>query len=365
MGRKSNVKILMEPLFSLLLAFLVGTLVVALIGQNPLKAFGAMFSGAFGTLVNLGTTLSKTTVLTLTGLSYAFAFRCGLCNIGAEGQLYIGALCSSMVVLKVPGPAPLVIVLALAAGFLGGALMGLLVGVLKVRFGANEVITTVMMNYVAALLVQWAVCGPLQAPNSTGAETVLFDSKYWLPVIISGTKLHIGFPIMILCLIFFGVFLWKTRAGFGMTIVGQNKIAASFAGIDVEKNILLSMFLAGGFAGLGGAIEVLGVQHRLLKGMASNYGFDGIAVALLGGNTPVGMLFAGVLMGAMKNGGNSMQMFTGVPSSVVDLIRALVIVFVLINVLPRIMKSRNGNEQGQRINKIKDKFKGKSAGSRS
>lgn len=328
-----------EPLVSLLLAFLAGSLMIMLIGESPLNTFKVLLSSAFGSVVGVSNTLIKTTTLTLTGLSYAFAYRCGLVNIGAEGQMYVGALCATLVVLFVPGPGILVILLALLAGFLGGALFGLLAGFLKVRFGANEVITTVMLNYAAAYLIQWAVCGPIQDPNSEAAQTIMFEEKYWLAH-FPGTNLHIGVVLMILCLVFFGIFLWKTSAGFGMQIVGQNRNAAAYAGINVQKNTLMAMFVAGGFAGIAGAIEVLGVQHRLLKGMASNYGFDGMAVALLGGNSPVGMFLAGILMGAMKYGGNAIQMFTKVPSSVVDLIRALVIVFVLVNVLGHILAAR-------------------------
>ena len=334
---------LIEPLVSLVLAFLIGSLVILLIGKNPLTTFGVMFTGAFGSSVNIGATLMKATTLTMTGMSYSFAYSCGLINIGAEGQLYIGALSASLVVLYMPGPAALVIILALLAGFLSGALFGLLIGLLKVVFGANEVITTVMLNYVASLLIQWAVTGPIQDPTSNAAQTIMFDQKYWLPRLIPGTVLNIGFFIMLACLVFFGLFLWKTRAGFGMLVVGQNNRAAAYAGVNVKKNVLMSMFIAGGFAGLAGAIEVLGVQHRLLKGMASNYGFDGIAVALLGANNPIGMFMAGTLLGAMKSGGNAVQMFTGVPSSVVDLIRALVIVFVLINALRRFLARRREN----------------------
>ena len=346
---KKSGKVL-EPITSILLAFLVGSLVIVLIGEDPFSTFKVMFSGAFGSSVNISNTLVKTTTLTLSGLSYAFAFRCGLINIGAEGQMYIGALSASMVVLFMPGPGFLVVILALIAGFLGGAVWGLLVGVLKVRFGANEVITTVMLNYAAQYLIQWAVCGPIQDPNSNAAQTVMFEDTYWMHYILPGTKLHTGFLLMILCLVFFGVFLWKTAPGFGMQIVGQNNKAAAYAGISVQKNTLMAMFMAGGFAGLAGAIEILGVQHRLLKGMASNFAFDGIAVALLGANHPVGMLLSGVLLGAMKSGGNAVQMFTGVPSSVVDLIRALVIVFVLINVLGRVaVQAKRDKEKGAAI----------------
>ena len=178
----------------------------------------------------------------------------------------------------------------------------------------------------------------------------MFEDTYWMHYILPGTKLHTGFLLMLLCLVFFGVFLWKTAPGFGMQIVGQNNKAAAYAGSSVQKNTLMAMFMAGGFAGLAGAIEILGVQHRLLKGMASNFGFDGIAVALLGANHPVGMLLSGVLLGAMKSGGNAVQMFTGVPSSVVDLIRALVIVFVLINVLGRVaVQAKRDKEKGAAI----------------
>ena len=147
----------LEPIVSILLAFLTGSLVIILIGEQPFEIFKMMFSGAFGSAVNISNTLVKTTTLTLAGLSYAFAYRCGLINIGAEGQMYIGALMATLVVLFMPGPGVLVVIVALIAGFLGGAVWGLLVGWLKVRFGANEVITTVMLNYVAMYLVQWAV----------------------------------------------------------------------------------------------------------------------------------------------------------------------------------------------------------------
>ena len=341
----------LEPITSILLAFLTGSLDIVLIGEQPIEIFKVMFSGAFGSAVNISNTLVKTTTLTLAGLSYAFAYRCGLVNIGAEGQMYVGALFATVVVLYMPGPGTVVVIAALVAGFLGGAIWGLLVGFLKVRFGANEVITTVMLNYVAMYLVQWAVCGPIQDPNSNAAQTVMFDSAYWMHNIIPGTKLHTGFILMILCLAFFGVFLWKTAPGFGMQIVGQNNRAAAYAGISVQKNTLMAMFMAGGFAGLAGAIEVLGVQHRLLKGMASNFGFDGVAVALLGASNPVGMFLAGILLGAMKSGGNAIQMFTAVPSSVVDLIRALVIVFVLINVLARVViKVKQNKKEGVATN---------------
>lgn len=250
----------------------------------------------------------------------------------------MGALSATLVVLYMPGPGVLVMSVALLAGFLGGAIWGLIVGALKVRFGANEVITTVMLNYVAQYLVQWAVSGPIQDPNSDAAQTVIFAQRYWMGNLLPGLKVNFGFLLMVLCLVFFAVYLWKTTAGFGMQIVGANQLAAAYAGISVKKNTLMAMFVSGGFAGLAGAIEVLGVQHRLLKDMASNFGFDGVAVALLGYSNPFGMLLAGILLGAMKSGGNAIQMFTGVPSSVVDLIRALVIVCVLVNILGRILQ---------------------------
>ena len=326
------------PLVSILLAMLTGSLVILAIGQNPIQAFTLIFKGAFGSPAGIATTFSKVTALTLTGLSYAFAFRCGMINIGAEGQLYIGALATTLVVLYMPGPGPLVIVAAVIAGILGGALMGLLIGVLKVVFGANEVITTVMLNYAAQFLILFMVNGPIQDPNSNASQTMLFPEDRWLPWLHAPSKLHCGIILMIISLIFYGVFLWKMRAGFGMRVVGQNFSAAEYSGLSVKKNRLLAMFLAGCFGGLAGAIEVMGVQHRLLANAASNFGFDGMAVALLGNTTPVGMFLSGILIGGLKNGGNSLQMFSKVPSSIVDLIRAMVIIFVLIDIVRRLIE---------------------------
>jgi len=327
-----------SPIVSILLSFLCGAVVILLIGENPFTAFAALGRGAFGSALNISNTIAKITTLSLCGLSYAFAYRCGLCNIGSEGQMYIGALVASVVVLYMPGSGVVVIITAICAGFLAAALFGVLIALLKIHFGANEVITTVMFNYVAQYLVQWAVSGPIQDPKSDAAQTVIFDKKYWIGN-IPGTQIGIGFLIMLACLVFFGIFIWKTVAGFALQLVGRNRTAAAYAGISVNRNFCMSMFLAGGFGGLAGAVELLGVQHRLVKGMASNYGFDGIAVALLGENHPVGMLLSGSLLGAMKSGGNAMQMFTKVPSSVVDLIRAMVVVFVLVDVVRRGVRS--------------------------
>ncbi len=338
---KRKISSYISPLVSIVLAFLVGMALIVAIGENPVNSLKLIFTGAFGSASSISNTISKMTTLTLTGLSYAFAFRCGMINIGAEGQLYIGALCSTLVVLKVPAPAPVVIILAVVAGFIGGGLMGLLIGALKVYFGANEVITTVMLNYVAQYIVLYMVAGPIQDPNSQAAQTIMFPEQHWLPWLNQASKLHCGVILMILSLVFYGVFLWKMRAGFAMRVVGQNNAAAEYAGLSVKKNRLLAMFLAGGFAGLAGAIEVLGVQHRLLKGMASNFGFDGMAVALLGNTTPVGMFLAGILIGGLKSGGNALQMFSKVPASAVDLIRAMVIIFVLVDVVRRIVDARN------------------------
>lgn len=332
----NKIKSVLSPISSIVLAVILGSIIILLIGESPGNTFSIMLQGAFGSNVNLANTLLKATTLTFSGLSYAYAYKCGLINIGAEGQIYIGALFATLVALFMPGPGWLVILVALVAGFLGGGIWGILTGILKVSFGANEVILTVMLNYVAQYIVQYMVCGPIQDPNNKAGQTILFDQRVWLPTILPGTTLHIGVFIVVICAVFYGFFLMKTIPGFEMQIVGHNKNAAAYSGIDVKKNTILAMFVAGGFAGLGGAIEVLGVQHRLLNKMASNYGFDGIAVALLGSNAPVGMLFSGVLLGALKSGGTSIQMFTKVPSAVVDLIRAFVILFVLINVMGRI-----------------------------
>jgi len=270
--------------------------------------------------------------LIFTGLSFAVALRSGMVNLGATGQLYLGALCATVVGVYVPGlPAPLHMALALAAGFAGGAAGGAVVGFLKNRFQANELITTIMLNEIAMELVNCLVDGPmkdLDAITQFPQSKAILGSAV-LPKLLAGTRLHIGIFLALLALVFYGFFLKKTKWGYELRVVGANASAARTAGMDVRRTQLLAMVLAGGFAGLAGGIELLAIQKRLMQSFAGNLGFDGIAVALLGGNQPLGILLSAFLFGMMSNGSNKMQMLSNVPSAVIYLMQGLIVLFVV------------------------------------
>lgn len=299
-------------------------------GIDPWQAYRALFNGSLGSVYGLGESLVKASPLILTALSFALAFRCGLINIGAEGQLYFGALGAILVAVYVKGlPALTHLPLALLGAFAAGALWGYLAGWLKVRFEAHEMITTVMLNYVAIHVVGFLVTGPLVEPPGMLPQTPVAALTAQLPRILPGTRLHLGFVIALLSLVFYHVLLWKTPRGFEIRVVGLNPHAAQYAGMTYASQVTWVMALAGGLAGLAGAGEVLGVQLRLREGLSPGFGFDGMAVALLGGNSPGGIFLAALLFGVLRAGGNTMQMFSGVPVGIISVIQGLVILFVV------------------------------------
>jgi len=295
------------PVAAVVLALTIGAAVIGLMGINPLRAYAALFRGSLGSANGLAETLVKATPLVFTALSFAFAYRCGLINIGAEGQLYMGGFAAALAGIYFPGlPAVIHLPLAVAAGFLGGALWGLVIGWLRVAFGASEIITTVMLNYVATYWVGFLVTGPLKDPGGDFPQTAQVVAAAQLPRILSGTRLHLGLLIAILALVFYYVYLWHTKRGFELRVIGQNDEAARYAGMNPRKAILTAMFLAGGMGGLAGAVEILGVQYRLIQSFSPGYGFDGIAVALRGRNTPLGIMLSSILFGLLRSGGNMM-----------------------------------------------------------
>jgi simple sugar transport system permease protein len=320
---------LLIPAGAVLLALLAGGIIIYLFGINPLEAFWYMLQGAFGTKNAVGETLVKMTPLIFTALAFALAARCGMVNIGAEGQLYMGGFTATLAGVYLTGlPAFVHLPLTIMAGFIGGGLWGLLAGWLKVKFGASEVITTIMLNYVAQHFVSSMASGPMIEPPGKEPKSLPVLATAVLPRIIPGTRFHLGFILAVFCILVFWFFLWKTTAGFETRVVGLNPEAASYAGMKPARSILLGMFLAGGFGGLAGASEILGILDRMLPNFSPGYGFDGIAVALLGQNTPVGILLASFLFGIIRSGANLMQMMSRVPVSIVYIIQALVILFV-------------------------------------
>ena len=310
-------------------ALAISMVIIAMMDINPFLAMQNLLKGALGSKNALAETLVKMTPLLFTGMSYALASRCGLTNIGMEGQLYMGALFSAVVAVFVPLPTVLHIPAALLAGFVGGGLWGGLVGVLKVRFGASELITTVMLNTIAINLVIYMVNGPITEPPGLDAQTAPILPTAVLPNILPGTRAHLGIVFALAFVVLFYIFLWKSKKGYEVRVSGQNQQAALYSGINTNRNVLLIMLLAGGLAGLAGSGEVLGIQGRLFAKVSPGYGFDGIAVALIGANTPIGILLGAFLFGILRAGGNMMQMTTGVPVAIISIIQAIVIIMVV------------------------------------
>ena len=317
-------------LLAVIVALAISMLIIAAMDVSPAKAMSKMISGALGNKNAIAETLVKMTPLIFTGMSYALANRCGLTNIGMEGQLYVGALTATIAGVYIHGlPMAIHLPLTMIAGFLGGAIWGGIVGVLKVRFGANEIITTVMLNTVATNLVQYMVNGPITEPPGDDAQSSPLLDSATLPIIFKGTRAHLGIIIAIVFVIAFYLFLWKSKKGYEIRVSGQNPDAALYSGINTRRNIVMVMLIAGGLAGLAGATEVMGVQGRLYPSVSPGYGFDGIAVSLIGANTAPGIVAGAFLFGILRAGGNSMQRATGVPVAIISVIQAVVILMVV------------------------------------
>ena len=344
------------PLVAIAVALGIGAIIIIAIGMNPVLAYESLAKGAFGSVYGITNTLSKATPLIFTGLSFALAKKTGLLNIGAEGQLYMGGLFSVLVGVYIHGlPMPVHLLLAVLAGFAGGGLWGLLAGWLKLRFGSSEIITTVMLNYTALFFIAFMVNGPIMDGNLPQSKALPPTAVF--PNLIPRTQLHLGFAVAILMAALYYVFLWHTRKGYEARVVGMNPGAADYAGMNRKQLTYLVMFLAGGLGGLAGTGEILGIQHRLYQSFSPGYGYDGIAVALLGLNTPIGTVLAAILFGALRSGGDMMQMVANVPLALINIIQALVIIFVAAEYIfrrikiarPRTVKLQRGAGQRESI----------------
>lgn len=341
-----------SALLSFALALFIGGLVIEATGESALNTYKVLVQGAFVGKNNISESLIKASILLLTGLSYAFVAKCGLINIGAEGQLYMGAACSTAVgIYWTFLPGPLHMMAALLAGFVGGALWGGLVGLFKAKFNANEIITSLMMNYIATLFVSFLVSRPMKDKTQTFPYSYRIADSAKLPGILSGTRLHIGIFISLVCLFIYWFYYRYTSRGYRMRVIGQNRLCAEYAGYNVRKNMFVAMLVGGGFAGIGGALEILGIQFRLFENFSVGYGFDGIASALLAGGNPVGMVFTAILFGGLKSGGNMIQMFTNVSSTLVNIVQSLVIILVIMKVFNHLPGSgkRRKTKQGKEL----------------
>ena len=324
------------PLLALLFALAVCAVILLLLGVNPFEAYAAMIAGAFGTLSGITQSIAKATPLLLVGLGICIAFRASVINIGAEGQIMLGAFAATWFSLAFRSilPDALLVVGTLLAGFLAGGFWGFIPGILKARFGVNEIISTVMLNVVATQILLAMLKGPLMDTTCVTAGTFLPQSEQlpeavWLAKFVPQTLLHTGAIFAVVLAFVVYIFLWRTTIGYRIRAVGLNPDASRYAGIRVPVYQALALTLAGGLAGLAGVVEVIGVQHRLLEGITSGYGFSGIVAALFGSLHPLGTIPASYLFGSLLVGADKMQRAMQVPSSLVDVLLGLVVLFVV------------------------------------
>ncbi|WP_087972849.1 ABC transporter permease [Oceanobacillus rekensis] len=319
------------PIISVFLGLLAGAIIMLVSGFNPIEGYTALWNGAFGDSYTLGETIRRSTPYILTGLSIAFAFRTGLFNIGAEGQVIVGWLAAVWVGLAIDAPMYIHLPLAIIAAGIAGALWAFIPGILKAKLGVHEVIVTIMMNYIA-LFVTNDIIRNVLTDRQTTTEAIPASASLasdWLQSITLYSRVHYGILIALFAAVIMWFIIQRTTIGYELKSVGYNEHASRYAGMNVSKNIVLSMVIAGTFAGLAGAMEGLGTYGTIsvMSGFP-NMGFDGIAVALLGANTALGVVLAAFLFGALKEGAGEMPTGAGVPTELVDIIIALIIFFV-------------------------------------
>jgi ABC-type uncharacterized transport system permease subunit len=320
------------PLVSILMGLLIGAIIMLLGGYNPIRAYVSLVEKAFGDLYSIGETIRQITPLIFTGLAVAFAFRTGLFNIGAEGQFIVGSLAAAYVGVQFQMPWYIHAPLAVIAGGVAGGLWGSIAGYLKAKRGVHEVITTIMLNWIALYMSNYIIKSYLVEPGQQRSQIVAETSWLSSPSLaqwFDHARIHLGIIIAILCAFLFYVILWKTKQGFELRAVGFNPHASEYAGMNVKRNIINAMLISGVFAGVGGAAEVLGVFHyQSISAVFPGYGFQGIAVALIGGNTAFGTVLGAVLMGVLTFGATGMKFGANVPIELINIVIAMVIFFL-------------------------------------
>lgn len=323
---------ILSPLVAIASALLVGAVLIVLAGANPIAAYTALFLESLFTYFGFGNTLTKMTPLLLTSLGVLVALRAGQFNIGGEGQIYLGALGSASIGLFVRElPTVIHVSLALFAGFVFGAVWGLIPGYLKAVRGVNEVITTLLLNYIAVNLVSYLVQNPLKEPGAPSPYSPLIAKSAQLPIILPGSLAHAGILLGLIVAGILWVLLVLTPLGYQIAAVGFNPIASGYGGISVERTIVLVMGLAGGLAGVAGATEVMGLKYRLFESVSPGYGFDAIAIAFLSRGSVIGVLLNSLFFAALRSGANIMQRSAGVPITVIYAIQGLTLLFIAIS----------------------------------
>lgn len=318
------------PLLSILVALGLCSVLIVWSGANLFTAYGAMFAGALGSRFSLLETFVKTAPLTLTGIAVALAFRAKFWNIGAEGQLFAGALAATWFGLTfTQAPSWVLLPLVILGGFVAGALWAAIPGLLRAYARVDDVVTTLLMNYIMIYLVSALLDGPWREPVSGWPQSPEIAEAAHLPILIARSRFHLGIPLAFFCVVLVHLLLQKTMLGYEIKAVGANPRAAEFGGIRVPRVLLATAVLSGGLAGLAGVGELAGIQFHLMEALSPGYGYTGIVVAMLGGLHPAGVVLAAFFFGAINNGAQTMSRATGVPTYLVEVIQGVTLLTML------------------------------------
>ncbi|MDF7668860.1 ABC transporter permease [Lactobacillus sp. ESL0703] len=345
----SRTKRILVPVISILAGFLIGAVIMLIWNYNPIQAYSSMFSSALGNMNGIGETIREATPLIFTAIGFAIASSAGFFNIGLPGQAQAGWLASIWVVLANPNlPKVVLLPLAIIAGIVAGAIVAGIAGWLRAQFGTNEVITTIMLNYIVLYscqyLMQQIMPSSLRLDTDT-TKTIAANGSLkidWLSSFFGDSRINAGIFIALIAVVVYWYLMKKTTTGFEIRSVGTNPYASRYAGMSTKKNIMLSMLLSGGFAGLGGVVQGLGTyQNYFTQTTSLDIGWDGLSVALLGGSTAVGILLAALLFSILKIGGLGMQTIAGIPYEIVSIVIAAIIFFIAIQyVIGRLFKDK-------------------------
>jgi ABC-type uncharacterized transport system permease subunit len=329
-----RVALVQQPLvraaIAVVLALMCTAVLIALAGKDPIVAYRALFLGAFGSIDRVAFALNKATPYLLAGIGIALCFRAKIINIGGEGQIAVGGLAATWTALALPVADPLTaIALVLAAAAAGGALWAGVATMIHLSRRVHEVLVTLLLNFVALLIVGEALHGPLGEVGAGFPQSPLLPATDWLPKLWPGTQLHIGIAMAVIAAVGAYLLLWRTTLGFAIRVVGASRPAALYAGFSVPAVTATVMLLAGALAGLAGGVEVLGVHYRLIEGFSYGFGFNAVAIALLGALQPLALIPAALFFGFLEAGALAMQRQVGVPSSLVAVIEGLTMLFIL------------------------------------
>lgn len=355
MMQKKNIRTVIESMIPIILALVIGYIIILLSGYNPNEAYASLLRGSFGSTTQVLNTLFTATPLIFTGLATAISFKAGLYNMGAEGQFYIGSFFAAYVGFTFTDlPAVVHILFALLAGAVGGILFASIPAFIRAYFNVDEMVTTLMLNYVAILFTTYLASYPFRAPGSSNPETIAIAESASINRIMSGSQLHYGFVIAIIVFIVVYILLNKTVFGYEIESIGKNRSFSDAMGMNVPVKIILIMLTSGIISGLAGAVEVLGTHQKFFSGMGANYGWTGLTIALIGKYNPVGVFFGSILFGALKTGGSTMEIMTGVPRSLISILEGLIVIFMTIDMLNKRFDLFNNFKKG-RAKKIESK----------